>query len=287
MLTSEYIRRSIPEFGLGLICGDIRQGKSALGYALLQDLSIDRELNCYVMGVPAVKRHLFPDWILFSDILDDIPPGSVVLCDEAYIALHSRDSMSIENKMADLLAGLVGQRELVAIYITQQTRKLDIGIVSCANFIFWKRPSLLQQHFERPQIRKMSQLARKSFEGLSPEKCRNGCYVISGDFEGFVPEANELPDWWSDDISKAFKGVSLTRTGDEVLDLPLLDSLDIEIKETDDIDYLIGLVDTLKRRLARRFVITHDHRCNVLYKNFEEVLGYLERERLRLKNGDT
>jgi len=208
----------IPNEGhMGMIFGDVRSGKSCLGYGLLEHLSIEYNRDAYVFGLPKEKAHLLPPSITPIYTLDDLAENTIVLFDEAYISFYSRMSSSDVNKMMDTLAGLVGQKNILAIYITQQTRRLEIGVVSSVGWICSKRPSLLQSRFDRKELRGIIKEVYDEFnvlvppEGMSKKDHQKRCtYVVSGDFEGMIKNSNTPPSFWSEDLSKAFEGVSIS-----------------------------------------------------------------------------
>ncbi|RLF60549.1 MAG: hypothetical protein DRN25_02365, partial [Thermoplasmata archaeon] len=104
------------------------------------------------------------------------------------------------------LAGLVGQKEIVALFITQQSRKLDVGVISAADGLFFKMPSMLQAKFERPEIRRLSESVYEKFKSIDDNK-KVYTYVMTDDFEGFV--TNPTPTFWTEELSKEFKEVDI------------------------------------------------------------------------------
>lgn len=196
-----------PDEGLYLILGRKRYGKSVLGYYLLELLHKETNKDCYVYGLPEEKTHLLPEFI--TPIYDlDLPERSIILFDEAYISFHARGSSSPINKLMDKLAGLVGQKEIVTLFITQQSRKLDVGVISAADGLFFKMPSMLQAKFERPEIRRLSESVYEKFKHIDGNK-KIYTYVITDDFEGFV--TNPKPTFWTEGLSKAFEGVEIVK----------------------------------------------------------------------------
>ncbi len=79
-----------------IILGKRGSGKSVLGYRLLELLRW--AASPYVIGLPKEARKYLPDWIGMSATLEDVPPKSIVLIDEAYIPYHARSSMATEAK---------------------------------------------------------------------------------------------------------------------------------------------------------------------------------------------
>ncbi|MCK5601567.1 hypothetical protein KAR91_06860 [Candidatus Pacearchaeota archaeon] len=191
---------------LNLIPGGKRRGKSVLAYWLLELLHEKHGLNAYVYGLPEEKWHLIPE---FADPLTtlDLPENSVILFDEAYMKFHSRTPGAESNKQIDIIAGLVGQKNIIGLYITQQTRKLDVGIVGACDTLLFKKPSLLQMLFDRRELRAIIKKVYNEFKQFSGDDIVKNTYVISEDFEGFL--TNPKPAWWTEELSTAYKGVSV------------------------------------------------------------------------------
>jgi len=194
-----------PDEGLYLLLGRKRYGKSVLGYYLLELLHKEIGKDCYVYGLPEEKTHLLPDFITPIYNLD-LPEGSIILFDEAYISFHARSPLSSINKAMDTLSGLVGQKGILGLFVSQQSRKLDVGVISAADGLFFKMPSMLQAKFERPEIRRLSESVYEKFKSIDDNK-KVYTYVMTDDFEGFV--TNPTPTFWTEELSKAFKGVEI------------------------------------------------------------------------------
>lgn len=93
--------------------------------------------------------------------LGEVPPGSAVLIDEAYLQFHSRNSQSNANKEISGHLYLSRQNDQVLIFVTQESRQIDKNLVSAANVIIFKEPSAVQIEFERPELRKIAASAEK------------------------------------------------------------------------------------------------------------------------------
>ena len=232
---SEKLLRLIPSVGIALILGSEGSGKSVLGYGILEALK-DSGRKLLVYGLPLEKSIHLPDWIGVASGLD-FPEESVVLADEAYLQWHSRDSMGAGNKFMDAFSGLVRQKDILAIYVTQTSRKLDIGLVSAPRVLLIKEPSLLQMRLDRSELRPILTDASQAFRGLQKVPAPRGfvkavkdlegqqgtlgadtmvsprsviaTYVLSNTFEGMLDASNRAPSFWSEALSKAWKGISL------------------------------------------------------------------------------
>lgn len=233
---SDELLRQIPRVGIALVLGGEGAGKSDLAYGILESLK-DSGREMYVHGLPLQKQHLLPDYIKTSSGLD-FPEESIVLADEAHILYYSRNSMSDANKYIDTFSGLVRQKDILAIYITQFARKLELGLVSSPRVLLIKQPSLLQMRLDRSALRPILADATAAFRKLegtpadpgaaaqlrriernlselgadtevSP-RCLIATYVVSNKYEGIIDPSNYSPSFWCEDLSKAWKGVALT-----------------------------------------------------------------------------
>lgn len=232
---NEELLRLIPRVGIALILGSEGSGKSDLGYGIMEALK-DSGRPLFVHRMPLESQIYLPDYI-HASMSDDLPDKSIVLADEAHIEYYSRNSQSSKNKYADTVAGLVRQKDILAIYISQFARKLELGISSAPRVLLIKQPSLLQMRLDRSGLRpilsdadaafrRIEKLpAPKGFEkaqravddrlkGLGSDtevspRCLTATYVLSNRFEGMVDPSNYSPSFWSEGLSKAWKGVSL------------------------------------------------------------------------------
>ena len=193
--------RLIPHPSIVIILGKRGAGKSALGYRLLE--LFRWVANCYVIGLPKDARKYLPDWIGMATSLEDVPPKSVVLVDEAYVPYHARSSMAAESKAMSQLVNLSRQREQTLTFVSQEARQLDKNIASSANVVIFKVLSILQLEFDRRELNKIAANAQQAFATLSGYK-KKWAYVYSpdSDFMGLVE--NSLPTFWTGRLSHVF-----------------------------------------------------------------------------------
>lgn len=217
---AEKILEQIPDVGFGLIMGDIRSGKSVLGYGLLEDLGFTHNRDMLVYGLPKEKVHLLPRHIKPVYTVSELTEGSVALFDEAYKEFYSREWQKDPNKLIDTMAGLAGQKEMLGIFISHQSRKLEVGVVSALQFLLYKKPSLLQHRFERPAIRSLTVEAYEAFKKYRRQEARKHTYAFFPDYVGMVLNSNTPPKWWSEELSKAYAQVPIVQV--EVEDTPQL-----------------------------------------------------------------
>ncbi len=211
------LSRYIPKkSGLCIIGGGIGSGKSCLAYGILEYLSvISPNRRIFVYGFPQGKQDKLPIWIRTITNME-FPEDSIVLVDEAYIQFHSRSSGTNVNKFIDLFTGLVRQKNIFCIFISQSFRKLDIGILTSAQLVMIKKPPILQVKMDRSELRHILSDSLQEFQsahssGLNIQSCT---YVISNDedYIGMLYNTNKPPSFWTDDLSKAWKGINLKDT---------------------------------------------------------------------------
>lgn len=193
--------RLIPHPSIVIILGKRGAGKSALGYRLLE--LFRWVANCYVVGLPKDARKYLPDWIGMATSLEDVPPKSVVLVDEAYMPYHARSSMAAEAKTMSQLVNLSRQREQTLVFVTQEARQVDRNIASSANVVIFKDLGILQLEFDRRELNKIAADAHQAFATLSGDK-RKRSYVYSPDSNFMGLAENHLPTFWKEKLSHIF-----------------------------------------------------------------------------------
>ena len=104
------------------------------------------------------------------DRLEDVPAGSCVLLDEAYLQLHARNSMSKDGRDIGSLVNLSRQRGQTLIFVVQESRQLDINAISQADVIAIKELSEISKEFERKAIRAFTDRARAAFASITGDK---------------------------------------------------------------------------------------------------------------------
>ena len=159
-------------------------------------------------------------WIGVVQDMTDVPSDAVVLIDEAYLLLHSRDSMSRTGRSIGPMINLSRQRRLSLIFISQEARQIDVNILSQLDWVAVKEPSELSMGFERRELRRYTEKAQAEFIAIRGDR-RPWTWVYSepADFSGIVK--NELASFWRPALSRAFadagpsaaKDRPLTRVG--------------------------------------------------------------------------
>lgn len=198
-------RKRIIHPSVVLLLGKRGSGKSALGYRLLELLR--GVAKPYVVGAPSAAASLLPDWVGIAPTLDELPPKSVALVDEAYLLYHSRGSMAAASKAMSQALNLSRQREQTLIFVSQEARQVDKNIASSTNIIIFKDLGMLQLEFDRRELNGLATQAREAFASINGDKRKSSfVYAPDVDFAGVM--TNELPSFWKPALSRIFASES-------------------------------------------------------------------------------
>lgn len=183
---------------IGIILGARGKGKTALGMRLLENIYAKTKRQCVAIGF---KEESLPTWITPVIEIDDIPNGAFVLIDEGGIVFSSRKSMTDANNFLSSLLLIARHKDLSIMFISQNSANIDVNAIRQADYLLLKPSSLLQKDFERKKIQEIYAQQAEGFNQYGDSKGLT--YIYSDAFSGFV--TNELPSFWSDNISKSFK----------------------------------------------------------------------------------
>jgi len=183
---------------IGIILGARGSGKTAFGIKLLENTHTKNKKKCYAMGF---EESEMPDWIDVVDNISQIKNDSVVLIDEGGVLFSSRKSMTNLNKMLTDLILISRHKNIIIIFISQNSSNLDVNIIRQADFLVLKPSSLLQKDFERKIIGKIYDSLSNDFKKY--QNMPGITYIYSDPFRGFV--TNPLPSFWKASISKSFR----------------------------------------------------------------------------------
>lgn len=185
---------------IGLILGARGSGKSAIGMRLLENASARTGRPVCAIGFDASS---LPAWIRCVADVEEVPNGSFVLVDEGGVLFSSRSSMSSANKVLSSLLLVARHKDLSVMFISQNSANLELNAIRQADYLLMRKPSMLQQEFERKKIGEIYAGIGTRFAAL-PQAGRYSTYIYSDEFRGFV--LNELPSFWSARASKSFAG---------------------------------------------------------------------------------
>lgn len=180
-----------------LITGKRGSGKTALGMKFLEMFRKETKRKTYAMGFDDAK---LPRWVKKISSINDASNNSVLLVDEGGIMFSSRDSMKKANKFLSKVMAIARHRGLTCFVISQNSAMLELNVLRLADMVLLKEPSLLQAKFERKAIRDMYKKVKPLFGEFKNRK--KFFYIWSDEFEGMTKY--DLPEFWTDSISKAF-----------------------------------------------------------------------------------
>ena len=191
-----------PHPSVTVIIGPRGSGKSHLAHRLLELLRV--HADPYVVG-PASLRALLPKEIGVVQRLEDVPPGAAVLIDEAYLAFGARNSMTATGRSIGELVNLSRQRGWSLIFVTQDSRQLDVNILSQADALAIHGVSEIGREFERRELRTFTDRAAAAFATIQGDR-RPWTWVCSTKtgFAGLV--RHEPASYWRPALSNAFAG---------------------------------------------------------------------------------
>ena len=194
------------------VIGHRESGKSALAHAILEYYVKKYNLKAYLVNtsgrpIPRKKLEALPKFITVVNSPDEIPVNAVVLYDEAYGRLHARTTHTSEAIMTDKLIELSRHKGWTLIYVTQESRKIDVNVLSGLDALFIKRPTDLRVSHERKEIRDVISEALRLFRKIRGN-FREYVFVwsVNPDFEFKGMKRCGLPSYWNDELSKFYAG---------------------------------------------------------------------------------
>lgn len=182
---------------IGIVIGARGSGKSAISLSIAENLKGTKK-RFYALGFP---NSSLPNWLIVVDNIDAIENDAFVIVDEGGILFSSRESMSDANKLLSDLLFIARHKNLSILFVSQNSSNLEINTLRQADFLIFKKSSLLQKNFERKIVAKIYEEYSEGFEKY--KKNKGIALLYSDDFIGFIE--NELPSFWSVNVSKSFR----------------------------------------------------------------------------------
>ena len=203
----------LPKSGVLIYLGHRGKGKSALAWWLAEQAhKVKRRVIAYDF-TPAARAAL-PKWVKHCKTLAELSkaPSSVVVVDEAALKANARRSQSANNVEWTRLVAIARHKDHLLMFIGQHGRQIDVSLVTDADMVLMKEPSLLHLRFARPELKPELDQAWEMFQKAKGDK-RKKTFVVSyhTGATGFL--SNGLPTFWSERLSKAFAAVELEASG--------------------------------------------------------------------------
>ncbi len=195
---------------VNMIFGDVGQGKSGLAYEIMEKLSTKHDLLPVVINLPEDKRSLLPPNYIVTDLdgLNSLE-NCIVLIDEGTTNIPA-GSKDLE-EMIKGFNSLVRQRNQIIVFIFHSSSDAGSRVLRGINgALIFKKPNRRQiQWGSKDKV--MFGLMTESLENCKAleaigENSQEWALVdnLDPDYHGMA--RNGLPSYWSDDLSKAWKG---------------------------------------------------------------------------------
>ena len=193
---------------VNLIIGYKGRGKSGLAYYLMETIAPKYDLLPLVVNFPREKQSLLPANYAVKDLEDALSTEkAMILVDEGTTQLPAG------GKLEDFIKGassLSRQRDQIILFVFHTSRDVGSRILRGLDTVMIKEPSRrqIEQGAKDKWFRSLLEKAKQELQA-QPGKRYKWTYVESEepDFQGVLK--NPLPSYWSEDLSKAWGGVSL------------------------------------------------------------------------------
>ena len=204
----------LPYPGVVLVMGGRRKGKTGLAHEAARQFH-SRRLIPVVVHLPyapeTIRRKIqkqLPPWMKIVSRVSEWPKNAIVIYDEAAQSAHARRTQTGDAVQLDNLIGISGQRNQLIIFISHHSRKVDLNVIHEVDRILWKEPTYAHQMFERDELSDFTMRAYDFFKEIKGEVARKKATLII-DFHNlrFLECKNNLPPWWTDQLSRLFQDV--------------------------------------------------------------------------------
>lgn len=188
--------------GLGVIMGQVGKGKTVLGLDILETAH-----DVYNKEVCMLSSNLdLPEYITQVEDIFAFKPDSVALIDEASLTAHARDSMTTFNKNLSKLLAIRRHQGLKLLFATQHSSWIDKNILRAAHFFFFKElpwDEVSSRNQDRGGGLDYMMMFIRMMMPTTVEQ------TLFTDGETWLSFSNNLPSFWSDEISKTYKKLSV------------------------------------------------------------------------------
>ena len=196
-----------------LLTGDVGTGKSALAHHLLEKYGKKYSLTPTLVGIPPSKQTLLPEGYQFLNDKSKIAfaENSIVLIDEADIQLPL-DSKKDKETVINFLS-LPRQRNQILILAYHFPRLVKGTYLPFFSGFLFKRPPYLLEFAAKKgsdELMGMMKKAGERFDEMTNnEEILKNTYVVAPRIRWQGLLTNELPSFWSAELSKVWKGTAV------------------------------------------------------------------------------
>lgn len=193
-----------------LLTGDVGTGKSALAYFIIERYSEKYGLTPAVIGLPRSKRELLPDNFKFLSGIEEIASteNAIVFIDEADIQLPL-DSNKDKEAVINFLS-LPRQRKQIFILAYHFPRLVKGTYLPFFSAFLFKRPPYLLEFAGKQGSGEMKGMMIKAGERFdempSEDEVLKNTYVVAPRIRWQGLLQNEVPSFWSQDLSEIWSG---------------------------------------------------------------------------------
>jgi len=214
---------------VNLIVGYKGMGKSGLAYYLLESIAPKYNLLPIVVNFPREKQALLPQNYIIAELEDALTTeNAMILVDEGTTQLPAGGKLE---EFIKACSSLSRQKDQIFLFIFHASRDVGSRILRGTDVLMIKEPSKrqIEQGSKDKWFRELLVKAKREIRAQKSER-RALTYVDSEEPEFSGIMNNTLPKFWSEDLSKAWRGVTLARSR-KTLDLAALtaDELSSEI----------------------------------------------------------
>lgn len=208
-----------------LLTGDMGSGKSALAYYIIERYGEKYGLTPAVVGLPKSKRELLPDNFKFLTDISEIvsTENAIVFIDEADIQLpldSNKDKEAIINFLS-----LPRQRKQIFILAYHFPRLVKGTYLPFFNGFLFKRPPYLLEFASKKgsdEVMGMLTKAGERFDEMpSDDEVVKNTYVVAPRIRWQGLLQNDVPSFWSEELSEIWSGVGLEQVAAEAQQLEL------------------------------------------------------------------
>lgn len=177
-----------------VIIGARGEGKTALAFKLLE---IHKDFkDCFVYKYP--NPSLLQDWIKNITKIENLPPNSVILIDEASNDFDQYSYAKKNNIYLRNLLNIARHKNQSYIFVTTTTKFINLNFLHLIDAYFLKKPNMFQRQEER-------RLIRKAYESINEDIKVNEFYYL--DAKMFTKGVFEKPSWFTEEMSKVYEHV--------------------------------------------------------------------------------
>jgi hypothetical protein len=184
---------------LAVICGMRRWGKTAL-LCWLGEIAHQLGLNVYFVqtNIP------LPSYFKQIENPLSAEDGSLVLYDEASITLNARRAMGQLAVDTTSLMAISGHRDISIIFATQHSAIIDINTLRLADVLMFKK--LSWEETVKKEQKTTLDIFTEFIHMMMPTQKNETLFT---DGEKWFVFNNPLPSFWTQEISKSYKSMSL------------------------------------------------------------------------------